>query len=86
MCVDVNVVVWLEWCGIRMQASVCIRIPHHSSQTTSGASQPLLIPLAIVEESQILHDSDSGLLVPDAADTVICAPEDRWRNHPKHVE
>ena len=28
------VVVWLWWCGIRMQASACIRIPHHPSQTT----------------------------------------------------
>jgi len=25
-------------------------------------------------------------LVPDAVDTVICAPDDGWRNHPKHVE
>ena len=24
--------------------------------------------------------------VPDAADTVVCAPDDRWRYHPKHVE
>jgi len=23
------VVVWLGWCGIRMQAEACIRIPHH---------------------------------------------------------
>jgi len=23
------VVVWLVWCGIRMQAEACIRIPHH---------------------------------------------------------
>ena len=29
------VVVWLGWCGIRMQAEVCIRIPHHPSQTTT---------------------------------------------------
>ena len=29
------VVVWLGWCGIRMQASACIRIPHHPSQTTT---------------------------------------------------
>ena len=29
------VVVWLWWCGIRMQASACIRIPHHHSQTTT---------------------------------------------------
>jgi len=24
--------------------------------------------------------------VPDAVITVICAPDDGWRNHPKHVE
>ena len=31
-------VVWLEWCGIRMQTEACIRIPHHSSQTTTLTS------------------------------------------------
>jgi len=29
------VVVWLGWCGILRQASACIRIPHHPSQTTT---------------------------------------------------
>jgi len=24
--------------------------------------------------------------IPDAADTVVCAPDDRWCYHPKHVE
>jgi len=24
--------------------------------------------------------------VPDAVITVICAPDDGWNNHPKHVE
>ena len=24
--------------------------------------------------------------MPDAADTVVCAPDDGWRYHPKHVE
>ena len=24
--------------------------------------------------------------VPDAVDTVVCAPDDCWRHHPKHVE
>jgi hypothetical protein len=24
--------------------------------------------------------------IPDAVDTVVCAPDDRWRYHPKHVE
>jgi len=26
------------------------------------------------------------LLMPDTVDTVICAPDDGWRYHPKHVE
>jgi len=24
--------------------------------------------------------------IPDAVDTVVCAPNDGWRYHPKHVE
>jgi len=24
--------------------------------------------------------------VPDPVDTVVCAPDDGWRYHPKHVE
>jgi hypothetical protein len=24
--------------------------------------------------------------IPDALDTVVCAPDDRWKYHPKHVE
>jgi len=35
---------------------------------------PLLLPAAIVEELELFHD------------TVVCAPDDRWRYHPKHVE
>ena len=26
------------------------------------------------------------LQIPDAVDTVVCAPGDGWWNHPKHVE
>jgi len=37
---------------------------------------PLLLPAAIVEELEI----------PDAVDTVVCAPDDGWRCNPKHVE
>ena len=29
------VVVWLWWCGIRMQVEACIRIPHHHSHTAT---------------------------------------------------
>jgi len=28
----------------------------------------------------------NGCLVPGAVGTVICAPDDGWRNHPKYVE
>jgi hypothetical protein len=24
--------------------------------------------------------------IPDAVDTVVCAPDDGWKYHPKHVE
>jgi hypothetical protein len=24
--------------------------------------------------------------VPDAVDTVVCAPDDGWKYHPKHIE
>jgi len=30
--------------------------------------------------------SSNGWPVPDAVDTVICAPDDGWGNRPKHVE
>ena len=35
MCVGVNGVVRLGWCGILMQASACIRIPHTSNQSNT---------------------------------------------------
>jgi hypothetical protein len=38
---------------------------------------PLLLSAAIVEELEP---------VPDAVDTVVCAPNDGWKYHPKHVE
>jgi len=30
--------------------------------------------------------SNNGLLVPDAVNSVICVPDDVWRNQAKHVE
>jgi len=41
--------------------------------TVSGNAQLLLLPVAIVEELRLRS-------------TVICAPDDGWRNHPKRVE
>jgi hypothetical protein len=26
------------------------------------------------------------LQLPDAVDTIVCAPDDRWKYHPKHVD
>ena len=36
--------------------------------------------------STIAAGSSNGLQVPDAVDTVVCAPDDGWRYHSKHVE
>jgi len=36
--------------------------------------------------SKIPTGGSNGSLVPDAVDRVICAPDDGWRDHPKHVE
>jgi len=35
-----------------------------------------------------LHPSSGAhtTVIPDAVDTVVCAPDDGWRYHPKHVE
>jgi len=33
----------------------------------------------------IATGSNNGSLVPDAVDTVVCAPDDGWRNHVKDV-
>ena len=40
--------------------------------------KPLPLPAAIVEELE--------LQVPDAVDTVMCAPDEGLTYHPKHVE
>ena len=36
--------------------------------------------------STIAADSTNGVQIPDAVDTVVCAPDDGWKYHPKHVE
>ena len=40
----------------------------------------LLLPAAIAA------GSSNGVTNPDAVDTVLCAPDDGWWYHPKHVE
>jgi hypothetical protein len=36
--------------------------------------------------STIAADTVTVLQIPDAVDTVVCAPDDGWKYHPKHVE
>jgi len=43
-------------------------------------------PLPSLKSSTIPTGSSNGWPVPDAVDTVICAPDDGWGNHPKYVE
>ena len=66
---------------------------HTTVSTASGTVKPLLLPVAIMEELELLSNSSTiatgssnGLTVPDAVDTVVCAPDDGWRYHLKHVE
>jgi hypothetical protein len=46
---------------------------------------PLLLPAPIVEELEPVWVC-CGWQIPDAVDTVVCAPGDGWKYHPKHVE
>jgi hypothetical protein len=36
--------------------------------------------------STIAADSSNGVVNTDAVDAVVCAPDDGWKYHPKHVE
>ena len=44
---------------------------------------PLLLPAAIVEELELHY---TVWQIPDAVDTVVCAHDDGWWYHAKHVE
>jgi len=44
---------------------------------------PLLLHAAIMV---VLERSYKSSMIPDAVDIVVCAPDDGWRYHPKHVE
>jgi hypothetical protein len=46
---------------------------------------PLLLSGAIVEELEPVWVC-CGWRTPDAVDTLVCAPDDGWKYHPKHVE
>jgi len=55
--------------------------------TASGASQPLLLPVGIERSWDLIATgSSNSWLAQDAVDTVICVPDDGWRDHSKYVE
>ena len=51
-----------------------------SSRAQQLQEQPLVLPL------ERGGSSNRVTKIPDAVDTVVCAPDDGWRYHPKHVE
>ena len=57
--------------------------------------KPLLLPATVLEELELQavptlprqrQIAVTVWQVPDAVDTVVCATDDGWRYHPKHVE
>ena len=48
---------------------------HHPQHTQTSSNS-----------SMIVAGSSNGVKIPDAVDTVVCAPDDGWWYHPKHVE
>ena len=52
--------------------------PSSGAHTTVSTASPLLLPAATAAVTM--------WQIPDAVDTVVCAPDDGWGYHPKHVE
>jgi len=60
-------------------------LPRLHAWTTVPVKWPYLTDSSL-NSSTIVTGGNNGWLVPDAVNTVICAPDDGWRNHPKHIE
>jgi hypothetical protein len=61
----------------------------HTTVSTAFVVTPLLLSAAIVEETDLTRQWQIAVTVwqiPDAVDTVVCAPDDGWSYQPKHVE
>ena len=62
------------------------------SRPSSGAQllqwQPLVLPSYRGDSRAVFVVRPAGpwWQIPDAVDTVVCAPDDGWWYHPKHVE
>jgi len=48
--------------------------------------QHLVFVTPLLLHATIAAGSSNGVTKTDAVDTVVCAPDDGWRYHPKHVE
>jgi len=63
------VVVWLRWCGIRMQASACIRTPHQPTSETCWALNNEIIKLVTSSWSLFIQLSNENLASSTTANT-----------------
>ena len=66
-----------------VNCSACFGRFFHPS---SGAQITVSTSPGNLNSSTITTGRNNSWLVPHAVDTVICSPDDGWRNHPKHVE
>ena len=58
---------------------------HHQERKQLYLQQPIFVaPLLL--PAAIAAGSSNGVTNIKAVDTVVCAPDDGWRYHPKHVE
>jgi hypothetical protein len=63
-----------------MCSSTCFGRPHAHHQELNNCSSSLWFYRWSVVVAVLL------VVVGPAVDTVVCAPDDGWRYHPKHVE
>jgi hypothetical protein len=90
MCVSVCVCscMWCVCACVCARASATLKLSistHHEERKQLYLQHlvfvtPLLLPAAIAAGSTKVRQ------IPDAVETVVCAPDDGWKYHPKHVE
>jgi len=77
-----------------MYSSTCFGRPHAQHQELNNCSSSfwfyrwsvLVAVLLVVVRLACRQVAVTVWLIPDAVDTVVCAPDDGWRYHLKHVE
>jgi len=64
--------------------------PSSGAQTTVSTASGICQIVTVISRYRGRVETGLSVLwvahVPDALDKVVCAPEDGWRYHPKHVE